>query len=228
MAQHQEGTISAPPASESGDTPLAVQANGRLSTALADLRQELVSSLLYTHSRANANTSRLLEAASFLYALIELLQEKGLLTIEELDARKDTVAERMEKRFLDKGMGVNLLEPEQDKYALTGGVQIDCENRVHLCHAACCRLWFPLSQQDVDEGVIQWDLQLPYIIAQDGDGYCKHLDRGGCHCTVYQQRPLPCRTFDCRQDKRIWLDFANKVVNPDLETLFPKDRPAAT
>src|SRR5262249_13656870 len=91
--------------------------------ALEALRDEVVSGLLYTHSRANANTSRVLEAASFLYALVEILQEKGIITIEELDNRKTTVAERVEKRFVSKGMGVVLQEPEQDKYAFTGEVQ---------------------------------------------------------------------------------------------------------
>src|SRR5262249_37840825 len=119
--------------------------------ALEALRDEVVSGLLYTHSRANANTSRVLEAASFLYALVEILQEKGIITIEELDNRKTTVAERVEKRCVSKGMGVVLQEPEQDKYAFTGEVQIDCENRLHLCGAACCRLSFPLSKQDITE-----------------------------------------------------------------------------
>lgn len=176
--------------------------------------------LLYTHSRANANTHRILEAASFLYALIELLEEKGIITIGELDERKDIVAQRVEKRFLDKGMGVNLQQPELDKYAFRGEVQIDCASRVHLCRAACCRLWFPLSRQDVDEGVIRWDLRFPYIIAQDGGGCCKHLNHATGQCTVYQNRPLPCRTFDCRNDQRIWLDYENRVINPDLEAVF--------
>jgi hypothetical protein len=193
--------------------------------ALADLRQEIIGGLLYTHSRANSNTSRLLEATAFLYALIELLVEKGLLTVEELDGRKEVVATRVEKRFLDLGMGVDLIEPDQDKYTFTGGVQIDCEQRIPLCHAACCRFWFPLSRQDVDEGIIQWDLQLPYVIAQDSDHYCKHLERSSGRCQVYSQRPLPCRAFDCRKDKRIWLDFENRVVNPNLESLF-QSRPA--
>ena len=51
-----------------------------------DLRRHIAQGL-YTHSRLNANTSRTLEAMSFLYALIELLEEKGLITIAELDAR---------------------------------------------------------------------------------------------------------------------------------------------
>ena len=199
-----------------------------LGSALDVLRRDIVGGLLYTHTRSNANTSRLLEAASFLYALIEILQEKGLITIDELDTRKDAVAQRLGQRFRDKGMGVHLQEPERDKYAVQGAVGIDCASRVHLCKAACCRLWFPLSQQDVEEGVVRWDLRYPYIIAQDAVGYCKHLDRGGCSCTIYQQRPLPCRTFDCRKDKRIWLDFENQVINPNLEDMFQGKAPAET
>jgi Fe-S-cluster containining protein len=204
-----EAEVSSPPRS-----------NGEGWAALEALRQELIGGLLYTHSRANSNTTRALEGASFLYALVELLEEKGIITIEELDARKTTVAERVKKRFLDKGMGVHLQEPEQDKYAIQGSVEINCGDRVHLCQAACCRLWFPLSRQDVDEGVVKWDLRFPYIIAQDDQHYCRHLDHATCQCTVYEHRPLPCRTFDCRQDKRIWRDFAKGVINPDLDDMF--------
>ena len=44
-----------------------------------------------------------------------------------------------------------------------------------------------------------------------------HQERAGAHrCGVYQNRPLICRTYSCRNDKRIWLDFENYVVNPDI------------
>jgi Fe-S-cluster containining protein len=196
--------------------------------AIDELRREVMGGFLYTHNRANSNTSRLLETASFLYALIELLQEKGLLTIEELDTRKDVVAKRLQKRFLDKGMGMHVQEPKQDKYAVGGVFEVDCEARIHLCKGVCCRLWFPLSMQDVDEGAVRWDLRDPYIIAQDDKGYCKHLNRSSGRCCVYEYRPLPCRVFDCREDKRIWLDFANKEINPNLDDMFPKGRPDDT
>lgn len=210
------------------DTPAAMQhtgltddtMNGLIAQGVAALREEVAGGFLYSHRRANANTSRMLEVASFLYALVELLKEKGLITIDELDARKDAVAERVNQRFLSKGMGVVMQDPERDKYQVEHGIKIDCASRVHLCKAACCRLWFPLSKQDVQEGIVQWDLSHPYVIAQDADGYCTHNDRTGCHCTIYQHRPLPCRTFDCRQDERIWLDFDNKVINPELDAIF--------
>jgi len=187
---------------------------------LEEFRKEIVGGLTYTHSQANANTHRALETATFLFALVEVLAEKGVLTIEELDARKDEIADRVQRRFLSKGMGVVLQEPEQDKYAFAAEARVDCENRVHLCKAACCRMLFPLSRQDIAERIVMWDLEAPYLIAQTEDGWCRHLDRAACKCTVREHRPIPCRAYDCRNDPRIWLDFANYTINPDLDRLF--------
>jgi len=47
-----------------------------------DLLQDITRGLLYTHTRINANTTRTLETASFLYALIELHSEKEILSTE--------------------------------------------------------------------------------------------------------------------------------------------------
>ena len=180
--------------------------------------RQLAEGLLYTHARLSENTKATLEASSFLYGLIELLQERSLVSIEELDRRQREVAQRLTKKQAEKRVGVLLQEPEYDKYTFTGGVKIDCENRVHLCRASCCRLPFALSKQDVQEGAVHWDLGQPYLIAQDEAGYCTHLDRGCHRCTVHERRPVPCRGYDCRQDRRIWLDFEGKVINPDILT----------
>lgn len=186
-------------------------------TAASDkIRREVVEGLLYTHARLSDSTKATLESASFLYSLIELLHEKGLISIEELDARRHEVAARLAKKNWEKGIGVLLQEPEYDKYTFTGEAEIDCENRVHLCKAACCRLPFALSKQDIREGIIHWDFGQPYIIAQERDGYCTHLERGSCRCTVRENRPVPCRAYDCRKDKTIWLDFEGRVINPDI------------
>jgi Fe-S-cluster containining protein len=55
------------------------------------------------------------------------------------------------------------------------------------------------------------------VIDQGGDGYCSHMDRDTCGCTIYANRPVPCRGFDCRKDERIWLDFEGKVPNLAIE-----------
>jgi Fe-S-cluster containining protein len=187
------------------------------SSVVRDVRQEAAEGLFYTHTRLSQNTRNELESSSFLYALVELLQEKGLVEIAELDERKKVVAERLAARLKEKGLGVMLTDSEEDKYTFANEAKIDCENRLHLCHAACCRLRFALSKQDVYEGIIRWELGQPYLIAHGKDGYCTHLDRGTCHCTVREHRPVACRGYDCRNDRRIWQDFAKRIINPDID-----------
>lgn len=106
-----------------------------------------------------------------------------------------------------------------DKYALPSPVEIDCEARIPLCKAACCRLNAALSWQDIEEGVLVWDQDTPYLNAHDADGYCVHLKRPESRCSVYSQRPAVCRVYDCRNDQRIWVDFEKRIPNPALEEL---------
>ena len=189
------------------------------------LRDECADGLLYMHSRANANTSKSLEVASFSYALIELLSERGIISLEELDARKKIVGERLVEKFVEKGMGVALTKDEPDKYNYQSDSQIDCENRVQLCRAACCRLRFALTIEDVEEGQVKWDLGHPYMIRHGADGYCHHIERQTQRCGIYDKRPIVCRKYDCRKDNRIWLDFEKRVINPELDKLFQQTAP---
>jgi Fe-S-cluster containining protein len=187
------------------------------SDTASDLRRKVAEGLLYAHSRLSANTGKTLEATSFLYALIELLDEKGVISIDELDERKRAVGERLVEQLRGKGTGVVFQDPEYDKYAFEKGVEIDCASRIPLCRATCCRLPFALSKQDVREGIVQWDFGQPYMIDQGVDGYCNHLDRSAHACTVWKNRPVPCRGFDCRKDTRIWLDFEKRIPNPAID-----------
>jgi hypothetical protein len=186
--------------------------------------------LAYLHARIGAGAARVLESASFVYALIELLVERGLLSIEEIDARKKQVAPRLLKRFESQDEGVAIQHSAHDKYEARQEVQIDCETRLHQCKAACCKMVFPLSQQDVKEHVVHWQLGRPYVIAKGEDGYCRHLERERLHCTVHAARPFPCRVYDCRGDRRIWLDFEGRVINPKIadpawpHNLSPEER----
>ena len=183
-------------------------------------RREIAEGLLYTHSRANSNTAKLLEVSSFAYAAIELLAEKGLIDIEVLDRKKKEVADRLVEKFRQEGIGAAYQDPEHDKYTFEKSVEIDCESRLPVCKAACCRLRFALSHQDVEEGIVQWEFAHPYFIAQGEDGYCNHLDRSCMNCTIHDNRPVPCRAYDCRNDKRIWANFDERIVSDELEKLF--------
>jgi Fe-S-cluster containining protein len=188
-----------------------------------DSERDLLRGLVYSHNRANANTAELHQACATLQALVELLVERGVLEQEELTARREQAAEQLRGQYLTQGMATAMQEFGVSKYAFQDGAEIDCASRIHLCRAACCRLPLALSREDVQEGLVRWDLGQPYTIARDGDGYCVHLERQTCRCTVYDQRPIPCQGYDCRNDRRIWLDFESKVINPGI---YEPDWPA--
>lgn len=191
---------------------------GGLAKIMSKLHKELSSGFLYTHTRINANTSKTMETASFLYALIELLSEKGSISIEELDERKKQVAERLIRKFVESGVGLMYQEPEHDKYSFKQESRGDCGSRLSICKALCCKFPFALSKQDIEEGIVRWEFGRPYLIAHDGDGYCLHLDRETYQCTVYDHRPVPCRGFNCQIDKKwqVWLDYEKHIINPEL------------
>lgn len=187
--------------------------NGSRENDLTKLR----SGLVYMHNRANANTNALHQACATLQALGDLLVERGILDQEEVAARQQEAAAALRQQYVAQGMATAMQEFVVSKYQFQQGAEVDCENRIHLCRAACCKLPLALSREDVREGVVQWELGQPYMIAHAADGCCVHMDRETHGCAVYEQRPIPCRGYDCRQDERIWLDFENRIVNPRID-----------
>lgn len=185
----------------------------------SDIHDDLMSGLIYTHLRLNDNTKKTLESSSFLYALIELLEKKGVIDIEELDAQKKEVAERLVKNFVESGLGLMYQDMEHDKYQFEQNADVDCKSCLNVCQAACCKMPFALSKQDIDEGILKWEFGRPYMIAHGEDGYCVHLDRKTYKCTVHENRPVPCRGFDCRDNEKwpVWSDFKNKILDSKLD-----------
>lgn len=147
----------------------------------------------------------------------DMLFESGMLDAEALQAWRRETAEELRADHKEQGAAVSLREPGATKNEFQGGVEIDCENRVHLCKASCCKLRVQLSMEDVQEAIVRWELAQHFFISPKADGHCAHLDRERLGCTVYAHRPIICRGYDCRKDKRIWLDFENRVVNPLLD-----------
>jgi Fe-S-cluster containining protein len=108
-----------------------------------------------------------------------------------------------------------------DKYAVTPSAP-PCEELLHLCKARCCTLSFALSTADLDEGVIRWDYGQPYLIRQRAsDGYCVHCAPDDLRCTVHAHRPRVCRQYDCKDDKRIWIDYEQRIPTPVTDRLPP-------
>jgi len=177
---------------------------------------DLLQGLLYTHQRANLNTVEAHRALAAVEALLEVLVEQGVIDREAYAEQREAVEERLRREFVEKGMAVAIQEHPTGKYEHEGSVEIDCEARIPLCGAACCRLSFALSKEDVEEGTVRWDLGRPYMIARTDEGRCVHLDGETRTCGVYAQRPIPCRAYDCRKDLRVWLDFDERIPNPAL------------
>ena len=125
-------------------------------------------------------------------------------------------ADGMIARTLESVSGGQVNPNVQDKYETPRAAVIDCASRMHLCKAACCKLSFHLSAQDVREGVVRWDWRRPYHIATAPSGYCVHCEPETRRCNIHEKRPIVCREYDCRKDARIWVDFDNGIPNPDL------------
>ncbi len=73
------------------------------------------------------------------------------------------------------------------------------------------------------DGKLAWDLDRPYTIPRNPNGYCSNLD-DDARCRVYDERPGDCRHFDCRTDPRVWLDFEQKLPAPMPERVIPLER----
>jgi len=77
---------------------------------------------------------------------------------------------------------------------------IDCRTRTRECRAACCTLTFALTRDEVQKGIIKHNPEKPFFISRNTEGYCTHLDHNSLACTVWNDRPLRCRRYDCRED----------------------------
>lgn len=101
----------------------------------------------------------------------------------------------------------------RDKYAVESA-EIDCAARIPLCKARCCTMDVTLSAQDLAEGGIPFDILQPYALPRDPvTKQCVCMDATGA-CTIYERRPGACRAYDCRHDKRVWLDFEARIPAP--------------
>jgi len=180
------------------------------SLALSLKLQEIERGLRFAHVMMSVNQDQGNEAVAYVQALADVLVEKGILQHEELEEplehAREEVAQVLMPRVRLADMG--------DKYAEGQDVEIDCASRIPLCYAHCCTFRFFLTKQDLDEGLARWDYGNPYWIKQAADGYCTHSDPQTRACTIHTKRPHICRQYDCRNDKRIWTDFEQRIPAP--------------
>jgi Fe-S-cluster containining protein len=140
-----------------------------------------------------------------LNALVEVLVAKDVLA-----AQHQRHFDRCGKNPSDPPRRVRL-EQYRDKYDMVHGEPVDCADRIPICKARCCMFTVTLTEQDLDEGQLKWNLDKPYVLRRASDGRCIYQDRTTGFCGNYEHRPALCRAYSCKTDKRIWLDFENKI-----------------
>lgn len=138
----------------------------------------------------------------------------------------------MERRRVEKELVLDLFPPVRSY--MGAGVRIhvpqnrdtipvDCESRIGVCKAACCRIFRAyLTTEEVESGRYDWAVREPYALMRSPYG-CVYLQGGGCTCRRYDDsRPTVCRDYSCAHDKRIWTDYDKMVLNPQLEMQLNK------
>jgi hypothetical protein len=120
----------------------------------------------------------------------------------------------------DRGVKVRLSMVD-NKYEVENA-DIDCAARIPLCGARCCSFEVALSRQDVREGKLPFVVDQPYLLPRDpATKRCACMGDGHA-CLVYEHRPATCRTYDCRDDRRVWLDFAARIPAPLPAAIRPE------
>ncbi len=118
---------------------------------------------------------------------------------------------RVMNKMMDMGMAAVYGEEDPD----VPDADVPCDRVLHLCQAKCCTFIFALTKEEVKQGFVKTNPDKPYFIARDKDKYCPHLDRENLHCGVWDNRPLRCRRYDCR-------DFAEDVWPDGIPVEFRK------
>jgi Fe-S-cluster containining protein len=80
---------------------------------------------------------------------------------------------------------------------------VDCESNLKWCRSICCTFHFALTKEEVKKGHLKHNPSRPFFIAREEDGYCPHLKRDSLRCTVWPERPLRCRRYDCSEDPQV-------------------------
>src|SRR3954466_13694270 len=73
------------------------------------------------------------------------------------------------------------------------------------CNDLCCRQFLVvLAQEDLDDGLLT---QAPFVdvLKKQPNGSCHYFEERTGNCGAWADRPLVCRTYDCRDDVRAQL-----------------------
>jgi Fe-S-cluster containining protein len=176
-----------------------------------EVRRDLDKALGFAHEMAMETAAEVLRVVAIAQALIDELTEQKLIDpatlTKRIAERKDQAMEAASKRLY-----VETHADAEDKYAARDLPDVPCAELMPICKARCCTLKVSLTKQDVKERIMALDYGNPYHLERLEDGYCAHSDRETHGCTIYANRPMVCRRYDCRKDPRIWADYENRIL----------------
>ena len=180
---------------------------------LHQLERQVEHGNLFLHAALTDQASRANEVEAVVNGLADLLVRLELVSAEDLVESVETTR----KVIADAGGQLSLgvaIRGDTDAPGVPAD-EIDCAARIPYCKAVCCRLRFPLTVAEIESGPVKWDLGRPYFNRQAPNGYCHCFDDDSHGCTVYEDRPTPCRVYSCAGDERIWKDFEGMVINQE-------------
>lgn len=170
---------------------------------------------LYTHTAFGESLARLNEDQSFLFGLIDVLLAKGYITENELTSAVEKVRAELAQRSEQLVLGT-IVRVDTENDSVQKVVEVDCNQRMHICKAVCCRLDFALTVPEIESGRIQWDLGRPYFIRNNANGCCIHNESESGSCNIYSNLPGVCKRYSCADDKRIWKNFEQMELGSAL------------
>jgi Fe-S-cluster containining protein len=197
---------------------------------VAELDRQVERGSFFTQAVLQRGFSRLDQAETLLTRLVDALAARGLVDPEDLGYTVTRVPAEpagtvddgelpdpppVESGESGIGWPTVALRVEDPEESNRRGVAVDCDARMHICKAVCCKLKFPLTCEEVDSGRVKWDIGHPYVIRHESSGYCTHNDTATGGCRIYEDRPAVCRRYSCAGDTRIWNDFEGMVLNQD-------------
>jgi Fe-S-cluster containining protein len=187
---------------------------------LSRLERQVVRGSHFSQAALDKLQDRITRAEASLAGLQELLVAAGLIVEDDTETeQEDTPAPQDEAEEADLSSAMQTSWPSialrTDPAEPEEAPPIDCDARMHICHAVCCKLSFALSPAEIETGKAKWDLGFPYMIRHESNGYCTHNDTATGRCGIYADRPGVCRHYNCAKDSRIWTDFENMVLNEE-------------
>jgi Fe-S-cluster containining protein len=180
---------------------------------LHQLERQVEHGNLFVHAALSEQVTRANQIEAVVNGLADLLVRLDVVSAEDVVAAVETTRAQIAEAGQDASLGV-AIRSDGPAPTVTAD-EIDCDARLPVCKAVCCRLRFALTVEEIESGPVKWDLGRPYFNRHGANGYCHCIDDETLGCTVYDERPTPCRQYSCATDERIWKDFDAMEINQE-------------